>query len=91
MPLDKIFDLICSSIKTNCDEWVYDFDDKFLTEKVKYLVENYSMQLKSNKYENDYLDYSIKWSSGLKEKLNAKINIEYNIGIILKLVIGDHL
>jgi predicted helicase len=78
VPSDKIFSLVCNSIKTNRDEWVYDFNDRLLVGKIKYIVEHYAKQLRSNKFEDDFLDYSIKWSSGLKEKLKAKVSIEYD-------------
>lgn len=76
--LDNIFELCCNSIKTNRDEWVYDFDEINLSEKIKFLIRRYSLQLVSGKFEDFDLDYSVKWSSGLKEKLIAKVSIEYD-------------
>jgi predicted helicase len=75
--LKKIFELTCNSIKTNRDEWVYDFDKTILTEKIMFLIRKYSEQLNSNKNTDNELDYTIKWSSGLKDKLKG--NQQYHL------------
>jgi len=72
-----IFKLFANSIKTNRDEWVYDFDRKTLENKVKFFIEKYNKQVDSNKYDNNELDYSIKWSSTLKEYLYKKNKIKF--------------
>jgi predicted helicase len=63
-----IFGLFASGIKTNRDEWVYDDDPKSLRRKVQFLVERFNAQLKRGPLNPKSLDYSIKWSSGLKIK-----------------------
>lgn len=84
IPLDNVFSLTCNSVKTNRDEWVYDFTFNDLVRKVKYLVDHYSIQLKSKKVSDAELDYSIKWSSGLKDKLKNGISIEFSKNFIVK-------
>jgi len=76
-PLDKLFDLTCNSVKTNRDEWLYDFDKFNQLEKAKYFICTYNKQLDSNVFENNELDYSIKWSRDLKNKLKQKRKIDF--------------
>ena len=66
---NALFKLFTNSIKTNRDEWVYDFDKMTLSNKIKYFIEKYNLQLESHKKSDDELDYTIKWSSTLKENL----------------------
>ena len=63
-----IFRLFASSIKTNRDEWVYDFDKKQLKRKVQYFITAFNRQVASGTLHPDTLDYSIKWSSTLKTR-----------------------
>jgi len=63
-----IFRLFASSIKTNRDEWVYDFDKKQLKRKVQYFIAAFNRQISSGSLDAETLDYSIKWSSTLKTR-----------------------
>lgn len=63
-----IFRLFASSIKTNRDDWVYDFDKKQLKRKVQYFTVAFNRQVASGNLNPDTLDYSIKWSSTLKTR-----------------------
>ncbi|MFO1424118.1 MAG: type ISP restriction/modification enzyme [Candidatus Competibacteraceae bacterium] len=63
-----IFRLFASSIKTNRDDWVYDFDQKQLKRKVQYFIAAFNRQIASGDLNPDTLDYSIKWSSTLKTR-----------------------
>ena len=63
-----IFRLFASSIKTNRDDWVYDFDQKQLKRKVQYFITTFNRQIASGHLDPDTLDYSIKWSSTLKTR-----------------------
>jgi predicted helicase len=65
---NAIFGLFASGIKTNRDEWVYDDDQKTLRRKTQFLVEHFNAQLKRGTLNPKSLDYSNKWSSGLKTK-----------------------
>jgi len=72
----------CNSIKTNRDEWVYDFDKVNIYNKVKFFIDKYIAQIDADKsFEND-LDYSIKWSSGLKDKLSRKLEVLFDESFI---------
>ncbi len=67
-----------NSIKTNRDEWVYDFKETNLINKIKYFIDKYNSEIdKLKKYKsipeiNNLLDYSIKWSRDLKNELLRK-------------------
>ncbi len=63
-----LFKLFASSVKTNRDDWVYDFSQESLTEKIQYLIERFNRQLKAGTEDTNKLDYSIKWSSNLKTR-----------------------
>ena len=69
---ETIFELFTSQVKTNRDEWVFDISKENLTKKVKFFIEKYNFQVKSKLHSNEDLDYSIKWSSTLKEHLKRK-------------------
>ena len=75
-----VFKLNANGIKTNRDEWVYDFDRENLIKKIEYFSEKYEKQMKSGLLGNDDLDYSIKWSRDLKNKLavNRKFTFAKN-------------
>ncbi len=63
---NKIFALGANAIKTNRDDWVFDFDLSELKRRSALLVERFNVQLKRGLSDAGKLDYSIKWSSGLK-------------------------
>ena len=65
---EAIFRLFASSIKTNRDDWVYDFDRKQLKRKVQYFIAAFNRQTASGNMNVETLDYSIKWSSTLKTR-----------------------
>lgn len=73
-----IFRMFASSIKTNRDEWVYDWSDKGLVDKVAYLINGYEKTRLAETRKDVDLDYSIKWSSGLKAHLRANRPIEFS-------------
>jgi predicted helicase len=61
-----VFSRAANAVKTNRDEWVYEFDLGRLQERVTFLIEAFNRQLVKGLSDSDALDYSIKWSSGLK-------------------------
>ncbi|MFA5375520.1 MAG: type ISP restriction/modification enzyme [Dehalococcoidia bacterium] len=69
----SIFRFISPGVKTNRDDWVYDYDKRALQSKIKFFIQNLNEQVKKTKQsrnvDSDNLDYSIKWSSSLKELL----------------------
>lgn len=69
-----IFKLFSLGIATNRDEWVYDFDKEQLEAKLKYFIDVYNRDVgklygTDRTTIDDQLDYSIKWSSSLKQRL----------------------
>ncbi len=75
---EAIFELYTGGYKTNRDEWVFDFDKENLAKKVQHLIEKYNAQVDSGKIANEELDYSIKWSSTLKEYLYKRRKINFD-------------
>lgn len=67
-----IFRFCANSIKTNRDDWVYDFSQQNLSNKILFFIDKYNQQVNSRKINDNDLDYSIKWSSTLKENLKAR-------------------
>jgi predicted helicase len=70
-----LFKLFSLGVVTARDEWVYDFSEKNLTKKVKFLINFYNSEvkrLKGIKQEKikDEVDYSIKWTRALKNDLS---------------------
>jgi predicted helicase len=67
-----IFRFCANSIKTNRDDWVYDFSQQNLSNKILFFIDKYNQQVNSRKINDNDLDYSIKWSRALKENLKAR-------------------
>ncbi len=63
-----VFARSASAVKTNRDEWVYDFDRPALLERVRFLAERFNAQRRKGLHDDRKLDYSIKWSSSLKQR-----------------------
>ena len=76
-----VFKLFTSNVKTNRDEWVYDFDRKSLEDKIKFLIITYNNDLSiyGGQEIDNFVNYTIKWSSGLKQNLKSGLTINnYN-------------
>jgi predicted helicase len=77
--IDKIFSFTSPGLKTNRDDWVYDFAKSALESKVMFFIEKFNNQVKEirklAKIDDDDLDYSIKWSSSLKAFLVKKMRL----------------
>ncbi len=63
-----IFKLFASGVKTNRDEWVYDFDSSRLESKMTYFASIYNPHLKKTGEERENFPREIKWSRDLKKK-----------------------
>ncbi|MBY5768191.1 hypothetical protein HFO06_34865 [Rhizobium leguminosarum] len=63
----SVFDLSPNSIKTNRDDWVYDFSRAEIERKCRFFIDRFNAQ--GSVRDNSQLDYSIKWSSSLKASL----------------------
>jgi predicted helicase len=77
-----IFKLFSLGVVTARDEWVYDFDQSALEEKVQFLIKAYNADKKkfSNKVDRenmaDLLDSSIKWTRAVKNDLKNNKSLE---------------
>jgi predicted helicase len=60
-----IFRLFSLGISTNRDAWLYDFNPREVSRKVRYLIKNYRERLKNSEAD----DGGIKWSRNLKRRL----------------------
>ncbi len=81
---NAIFKLFSNGIMTDRDEWVYDFCKNNLINKVKHFIEKYNKQVNCGQTNNNELDYTIKWSRDLKNKLKRKILIKYSPKLVTK-------
>lgn len=72
---EAICKLFSSGIKTQRDEWVYDFNRDNLEEKVRFLVNIYQEILKDDNFKDKN---SIKWDAELSSYLSRKIEKEFN-------------
>ena len=83
-----IFKFYTNGIKSNRDEWVYDFDKDALSEKVNFFIDFYNSEIKrykqAGKVENldNFVDYTIKWSRDLKRKLLSHKNVCFDEKLI---------
>ncbi|HEY9701137.1 MAG TPA: type ISP restriction/modification enzyme, partial [Allocoleopsis sp.] len=70
-----IFKLFSRGVITQRDEWVYDFAQDNLTEKMKFLISIYQQTLENK----DFADQDqIKWDAELTSYLKRKIEKEFN-------------
>lgn len=65
-----IFRLFSSGLKTQRDEWTYDFAPEALESKVRFLVETYE---RTRKDENFKGKFTIKWDRELEKYLNSRV------------------
>ena len=69
-----VFGLVTNAVKSNRDDWVYDFDKACLRNKARFFAEHYNELLEAN----DQSDSSIiKWSHGLKDRFRRHERISY--------------
>ncbi|MDH6064827.1 type ISP restriction/modification enzyme [Umezakia ovalisporum] len=80
-----MFKLYTNAIKSNRDDWVYDFDQNTLSQKVNFFIDFYNSELKRYKQTRDqenlnldnFVDYTIKWSRDLKKKFLSYKSINF--------------
>lgn len=68
-----IFKLFSSGVKTQRDEWVYDFDKNHLENKIRFFVDIYQATLKDANFKDKHL---IKWDAELDSYAKRSINKE---------------
>ena len=70
-----IFKLFSAGVKTQRDEWVYDFSSKALEAKMKFLVEQYERERITGKHQTKDI---IKWDSDFDRYLNRGIEKHFD-------------
>ena len=70
-----VFKLFSNSVKSNRDEWVYDFDVTNLHGKVLFFADVYNKLLDDG---DESYDPAIKWSSTLRDRFHRNEPIVYN-------------
>lgn len=78
---EAVFKLFSLGVATHRDEWVYDFCQNSLEEKIKFSVKIYQESLKDSKYQDKD---RIKWDRELTKYLEKKINKSFQIEQIIK-------
>lgn len=74
----SLFSFSANGVVTARDEWVYDFDIETLSQKMLFMIDVYNKQIERLKLLaikpdiDKFVDYSIKWSAGLKGNLVSK-------------------
>lgn len=87
-----IFKLFSLGVATNRDEWVTDFDDAALHNKVNFFIDLLNSEKqrwhKGKKTEDisDFVDRTIKWTSELENYLEKDVKISYNKKRICKAI-----
>lgn len=69
-----IFQLFSSGVKTQRDEWVYDFSKEYLSDRMKYFVDVYEY----NRRTSETLDLDIKWDEDLSRYLERGITKSFD-------------
>ena len=70
-----VFDLFSNGVKTNRDEWVYDFDVRTLREKSLFFADAYNEALDNS---DESYDPVIKWSRDLRNEFQRARRIVYS-------------
>jgi predicted helicase len=70
-----IFKLFCNGVKSNRDEWVYDFNTKVLEDKTRFFEGELGRFCKSMR--TNFFD-SIKWSRDLKKKVERLKRVHFD-------------
>ncbi len=85
-----IFKLYTSAVKSNRDDWVYDYDLWQLVEKIKYFIKIYNQDIDRSKQNNlsninNFVNYEIKWSETLKKNLSNFNQLKFDSNLIVNL------
>ena len=72
---ERLVSLFCPGVKTDRDDWVYDFDVQNLRAKALFFADNYNSFLERNDHSFDPI---IKWSRDLRNEFRRGRRIVYN-------------
>jgi len=87
----SLFRMTSLGVSTNRDEWVFDFDEDTLKDKIRYFIESYNAQSKRLKgVQKDELDdklaTDIKWSESLKSKFLKGVKLIFDENYITRFI-----
>ncbi|ALG67503.1 type ISP restriction/modification enzyme [Beggiatoa leptomitoformis] len=71
---EAIFKLHSLGVVTNRDEWVYDFSEKEVNQKVNFLIDNYEQK----RLNSELIDTEIKWTRAVKNDLAKNVAYSYD-------------
>jgi len=77
---EAVFQLFSSGVKTQRDEWVYDFSKEALSERMKYFVEVYQERLEKGVRR----ELDIKWDRELEKYLERRISKKFEQSIVVQ-------
>jgi predicted helicase len=83
-----VFELYSLGIVTARDEWVYDDNKEYLTNKVNFIINAYNKDKNKHKGKSkedirNAIDYSIKWSRAVKNDLRNGKTFKFNSSLII--------
>ncbi|MEY4767606.1 MAG: hypothetical protein RL637_245, partial [Pseudomonadota bacterium] len=78
---EAIFKFSSLGVSTNRDEWVYDFSEENLKQKMQFFIKTYMELLK--KHDTSWNE-SIKWSESLKSSFNRKDKIKFSKDLLIE-------
>ena len=76
-----VFKLYSNGVKTQRDEWVFDFDDVVLSSKIKFIEHVYEhkrTRLAGTDFDDSDLGTEIKWDYDLRNYLRRNIPVQYS-------------
>lgn len=76
---EAVFLSFNNGVETGRDEWLYDFSEKVLADKIQYYINHYNTSVDNNEQ-----DLSIKWNRDLKGLLNRGIKVKFDKDLIIK-------
>ena len=86
-----IFDLSAPGVSTQRDDWVFGRSKSDIESKIKYFIDAYNASVEQVRKVNleevtEHLDWSIKWSDGLIDKLSKRRKLLYDDSCVTKLL-----
>ena len=76
-----IFKLYSNGVKTQRDEWVFDFDERHLASKIRFFTSTYEgkrRRLADRDFDDSELGTEIKWDRELRKYLRRNIPVRYS-------------
>ena len=80
-PDQTIFGMYSNGVKTQRDEWVFDFDRSALSSKVEFFVDTYESKraiLGGGEFDDSELETEIKWDYDLRRLLHRDVSIGFS-------------